>query len=234
MMRKLVLRWALPLCGLALSMGLPATGALAASAIAMDPDSQAFAYHLGDNVKQLEGSAVKACQSLGGKDCSVIQSCRDPGYGAVAIDRGEFKMASACGLASKSAASAQALDKCASAGGGDCAIAAEYHDTIPSFSVEQAYFKGRWASYCRAKISYQVEFFAAREFRLRKNNCRLFSREGKCLLRRTSPQVEVYSPGVGEGNYISPTYGTRISKIDNDSIMMLGGFGSRRLVRCPE
>ena len=221
---------ALGAAALALSLTMPT--AMAASAISIDPATLAFAYRLGDDAKDLEKSAQTQCKSLGGKQCGTQISCQHPGYGAVAADRGTLKIAGACGLSSKAAATSSAMDKCRAAGGSDCAIAAEYHDTIPSFSLEQAYFKGQWAASCRARNSRKASFVAAKEFRLDRCVCRLF-KGGKCALRRCSATQEVYSPGTSDGNYVAPTYGTSIRKLDDNHILLTGNAGGRTLMRCP-
>ena len=188
---------------LVLLIAFSAHGAMAASAVAVDPNSHKYGWVASETENEAVDGAKGACQKMTGSDCIVFSICGLPGKAAIAFNKSTGNWGAACGDPDQARADEHALETCnlRSQGKGQCDIVERFEDTFPGDAVSRPYFEGKWAQDCEASSWRQFRFVNAKEFRMQ--DCKA----GGCTDRN-----EVFRPRDSENVFFWPTDNTRLFK----------------------
>lgn len=202
-----------------------AGAAVAASAVAINPQSNKYAWHIAGTPLDAEAQALAACEAQSGGRCLLYDACGTPGHAAIAFNKTTGAWGAACGGADEAAAAEAAVDTCdlLSRGGGSCDVIDRYADGEPDSGIAQHYFKGRWAEDCKESRTWYA--FAP-------VNARTVQLE-KCSADGCTRQDQVFRPAVGEAIFVWPTDKTRLIKRGPDRLEMTQ-VNSSFLDRCPK
>ncbi len=206
--------------------------ASAESVISIDKASLSYAYRIGVNTDKLAALAAKRCQELGGQACQPAVSCRNSGFGAIAIDSAKGAIGAVCGQSDEATAREGAGKACVTAGGTAvaCKVTGIFKDETPAFTVPRAFFAGEWAQSCGGVRSYRFNFVDFNAFQVTSCSCKLRQHSG-CQLQRCGAVKGVYTPGEASETFVAPTFGKRIAKREQ-TLVMTNADGSRVLRRC--
>ena len=185
--------------------------ALAASAVAINPQSNKYSWTTEATIDDAEAKALAACEKLSGSGCRILSTCGLPGEGAIAFNKATGAWGTVCGAKDAAAADAYALENCnlRSEASNKCAVIERFTDKHLGETVAQGYFAGKWSENCKSDAWHTFTFVNAVEFRI--NNC---TADG-CKDGR-----EVFRPMLGESVFHWPTDNTRLKKRGHDTMEM--------------
>jgi hypothetical protein len=188
-----------------------AAPALAASAVAINPQTNQYAWHVSGTVDEAERKAQAACRTTSGGACLVFTACGLPGPAAIAFNSATGIWGAACGGPDQGAVDEQAVETCAvrSRGSGQCTVVERFADGEPGAGIAQGYFAGRWAEDCDADAWYRFQTINPNAFGLR-----------ACTPEGCEARDEVFRSLIGESVFIWPTDQTRLVKRGPDMLEM--------------
>ena len=198
----------------------------AASAVAINPVTNQYAWHATGTVIDAEAQAIATCEAQSGSRCLLYDACGLPGPAAIAFNRESGQWGAACGGPDAATVGEAALDTCSllSKGKGTCTVLERYVDGEPDAGIAQSYFtRSRWAADCKNSTSwYTFEPVNAATVQLE-----------KCTSDGCELKDQVFRPLVGEAVFIWPTDKTRLLKRGPDRLEMTQ-VNTEFLDRCPK
>ncbi len=202
--------------------GIAAQSALAASAVAVNPENHQYVWRTDQNIDQAKATSLEQCAKISGSECAVFSVCGLPGRGAIAFNKASGHWGAACAAKEAERAREFALDNCniRSLGKGACEIIETYNDLHSGEALAVGYFAGKWAENCKAKTWNKFRAVNDKEFRLL-----------ACTSAKCSDRPEVFRSLFGETVFHWPTNNTRIRKQGPNTIEVTA-TNSKYLKRC--
>ena len=196
--------------------------ALAASAIAVNPDRNQYAWHNAPTIDVAQDEALAACKKISGADCRLFSVCGLPGQASIAFNQTSGNWGSACGDRTKEAADNHAMEVCnlRSQASGQCTVVERFSDSFDGDAVARSYFRGDWAEQCGGDSWMNFRFINAKEFRLQ-----------ECTAGGCKDTAKVFRPRGGETTFVWPTDNTRLTKRGPD-MMRMSQVNDRWIMRC--
>jgi len=202
------------------------TAAFAASAVAINPQTNQYTWHAGPSVEGAEAEALAACEKLSGGACRLFSRCGLPGEGAIAFNKTTGSWGAICGSKDAEAAADFALENCnlRAQGSGSCDVVERFTDKNLGETVAKGYFAGEWSENCDATAGdrrwHGFRFVNPLEFRI-----------VNCTADGCADGREIFRPMLGESVFHWPTDNTRLAKRGPD-MMQMTKLNSVFLNRC--